>query len=900
MNKRHWNLIKSVVDEALTYSGDERDVYLKTILEEKPAIANEVLEMLSLIEEAEAEHFMQNVKLDGEKLLSELTSDFSLSETKKSYIGKKVGNYNITQLLAVGGMGVVFKASRTDGEFNHEVAVKILKSGFDSDENIHRFRIEREILASLNHPNIGQIYDGGFTNEGLPYLVMELIEGKPIHEYCNEKKLILAERIKIFAQICRAIDFAHKNLVIHRDLKAPNIYVTTNGVVKILDFGIAKLLDSERSQLDLTETLPGQKFWTPYYASPEQVRGDQMTTSTDVYSLGVLLHYLLTDTYPFDLDEKNIHDIEQIILERDPLPPSRAIKESGNIDDIAKSRSANITSLIKPLEAELDAMVLKSLRKDPRYRYNSVSQLIEELERFEAGKPLLAKSDSARYRMNKFMRRNRNILSIAALFLITIVGFSFIYTWNITQERNIAELERNKAEQAVDFLTSLFSAGNPVKAQGEILTAIDLLEIGIERAENLSDQPLLQADMLYAIGSSFRGMVMPDKAAPLLKESLELQRKHLPDDHPDIAFTLNALGSVYWSVDKDLLAEPYLYESLEMRKRLHGDNHPDVFTSLNNYALVLKDLGRLDEAENIYRENLEARKAYYGPIHSKVTYSLNNLAFLLAERGKIDEAEHYYREGLDAVRVLQGEDHSDVAIYLNNLGDLLQKQGKLDEAEEMIRESIRIRESVYGENHSNVSRSLNVLAGVLREKKDFDAAEDAANRSLEILTAIYDEDHTHIANTLAILGDIYQQSGNPEKAEVYLLESLQMRQRLYPNGNIDLAISYNRLGYFYLNTDRPVDAVPHFTNALKMYREISPSAKFTIARVQHNIGRALLETGHYSDSEVHLLNAYNFFAESDNISSSYYRRALQHLIALYRDWDKIEQAKLFENELAAL
>jgi serine/threonine-protein kinase len=892
--------VKEVVDTALTYSGKERDTYLKTVFEEKPDIVDEVKEMLSLIEESQRMHFMESVRSDGEMLISELGSDKAEYSTADSFIGRKIGRYQVTELIDVGGMGMVFKGERADGEFSQQVAIKLLRKGLDTDENIQRFKIEREILSSLNHPNIAQIYDGGITDEGLPYLVMELIDGSPIDVYCNRKNFSVKDRIRLFRQICQTVDYAHKNLVIHRDLKAPNIFVTKSGTIKILDFGIAKLLDRTHPDMDLLETLPGRKIWTPQYASPEQIKGEHVTTSTDVYSLGVLLHFLLTDSYPIDFTDKSIREVEEMILGDDPIPPSRSLLSSSRLTDIALSRSTTSANLIRILKTDLDYLVLKSLRKEPGQRYDSVSRLIEELDRYEDGLPLMAKAESARYRMTKFIKRHRSKLAAALVFVVTITGLSIMYAWNITHERNIAETERSKAEQVADFLTSLFSAGNPVNAQGEMLTAADLLDLGVERIDDLSDQPLVQAEMLYTIGSSFRGMVMPKKAAPILERALNLQREHLPADHPDIAFTLNALGSVHWSVDEDEEAEPYLREALEMRRRLHGSTHPDVFTSLNNYALVLKDLGQLDEAEQIYRENLEARKAYYGPVHSKVTYSLNNLAFLLVERGKLEEAERYYREGLDAVRSIQGDDHSDAAIFLNNLGSLLQRQGKLDEAEVMLRESIRIRERVYGENHGNVARALNGLVNVLKDKQQYDAAEEAALRSLQIVKSAHTEDHNNVATGLEILGQLYWQSSRLDKAEEYLSDALQMRIRLFPEGSPGLARSYNTLGNFYLNTGRPEQAAPYFSEALGMFRNVSPSGLYTIASVQYNLGKALLETKQFPEAESHLLSAYNYYSENDGISSRYKERALQRLISLYHEWEKQDHAIRFEEELAVL
>ncbi len=803
MNPTRWELIKTVVDKALTLSGGERREYVDSACGEYPSISTDIRELIQCVEEADRENFMKEIRSEQKSFLRDLSDSHSEKYWQEEFINREIGAYRITELLGRGGMGTVFKATRVDGEFHQDAAIKLIHSGRETKETARRFRAEKEILAGLQHPNIAYLLDGGVTSDGISYLIMEYVDGVPVDQYCDEQRLRIEERLRLFREICNTVQYAHNKLIVHRDLKADNILVTNEGSIKILDFGIAKMLQPDPYQPSAVMTLPGQKIWTPQYASPEQVRGEPVSVSSDVYALGVLLNKLLTGAYPYSLDGRSLAEIEEIIKHEEPLIPSQVFKLQDKQGEYAYQRNATVDECVKALKGDLDALVSKAIRKEPEYRYQSVKEISDEIDRYFLGIPLLARDGTYRYRTEKFIRRHKaGLATFVSISLIIIVLVS-LFTRKITNERNIAQLERDKLEQVVDFLTGLFEAGDPVASQGANFTATDLLEKGVERAEDLQDQPLLQAEMLSVIGESYRSMNRPDSALPVLKRALEIQRDYYGGDHADIAGTLNALGSVYWSDGMMKDAQPYLNEALNMRRRLYGDIHPDVFTSMNNYALVLLGLGELDEAEKMYLKTLDARRSYYGNNHAKVGVSLNNLAFFLMRRGKFEEAEKYFRETVSLWRNIQGDEHSDVGIALNNLGDLLRKMGRYDEAEQHLRESLEIRKKVYGAGHMKTGYALNNLAMTLKDKQEYEEAMLYGQQSLELFRNFHGADHNNIAIALSIVGLISADMGNIEEAEDYLNQSLSMRLRLYPEDHPEVKTIKGHLANFYNRTQRP-------------------------------------------------------------------------------------------------
>jgi serine/threonine-protein kinase len=454
----------------------------------------------------------------------------------------RLGPYRLLEALQSGGMGTVYAATRDDDQYNRRVAIKVLRAGLADGEAAHRFRFERQILARLEHPHIARLYDGGETSDGRPYLVMELIEGQQLDVYCDRNRLTLEARLGLFRKVCGAVQHAHQSLLVHRDLKPSNILVGADGEPKLLDFGIAKQLEPSASARadDLTRT--GVRVMTPSYASPEQVRGEAITTASDVYSLGVLLYELVSGTGPYPIAGLPLHEIEDAICERPPERPSRAFDPGApNGEEIAHARGLAPRALRRRLQGDLDNIVLMALRKEPHRRYPSAASLAEDVQRHLRDLPVAARPDTVTYRLRKLARRRRETLAAAALLLLLATGFGAHLR---TQSRR-QEAERDKAESALSFLVETFTAANPYENGGEHPTAQDLLDRGAARAATeLANQPRVQAALLDAFGRVNAGLARPALARAQLERALELRRKSYGPGSTEVAETLEHLARV--------------------------------------------------------------------------------------------------------------------------------------------------------------------------------------------------------------------------------------------------------------------------------------------------------------------------------------------------------------------
>ena len=539
-------MVRRLFEQAIELPAGERKPFLKKACENEPKLLETVL---ALLHEDENKH----------SLFQEQALDLITPEEIYSYIDKKIGAYRIIRELGSGGMGVVFLAEREEGDFEQKVAIKLLKRGMDSQEISKRFKSERQMLARLQHPNIARLLDGGLTEDGLPFFTMEYIQGEPIDTYCDKHKLTIKQRLQLFQTVCSAVQYAHRNLLIHRDLKPANILVTEEGEVKLLDFGIAKVISTEENGgiKGLTLTQAGVRLMTPEYASPEQARGDGVNIATDVYSLGIILYELLTGLRPYRFHTTTPSEIERIICDTATEKPSSALhklkvgenrQDDAQVDAeaISASRSTRLERLQKTLSGDLDNICLMSLRKEPDRRYASVEQLRDDVRRHLNGLPVLARSDTFAYRTQKFMYRNKLRVLAAGAVLLLIAGLVGFYTARLSSERTIARLEAQKAKQVSDFLKGLFEVSNPRESGGETITARELLDRGALRLEEeLAEQPAVRAEMMHVIGEVYGTLGLFEKADTLLNRTLDLRRKLYGEKHPDVAKTLSALGVRY-------------------------------------------------------------------------------------------------------------------------------------------------------------------------------------------------------------------------------------------------------------------------------------------------------------------------------------------------------------------
>lgn len=680
----------------------------------------------------------------------------------------KVNNYTILRKIGRGGMGSVYLAERSDKTFTNHVAVKILRRGLDSDDILYRFKIERQILAQLNHPNITHLLDGGLTSDGRPYFVMEYVKGKSITSYCNDHKLTIRERLELFNRICDAIVYAHQNLIIHRDLKPGNIFVTDDGNVKLLDFGIAKLIDNKTGKHGTIHTT-GQKFLTPEYSSPEQIQGRQINTASDTYQLGLVLYKLLTDQNVFTFNDDSLVERERVILEQYPDAPSAAFSNQSEEDklDIAGKRSSTPNKIRSSLKGDLDAIILKCLYKDPDKRFSSVVELKEDILRYLDGLPIHSRGDSFKYKAEKFFKRNKVSTGIAAGFMTILLIFGLIYNHSITEQRNEAQREAMKASQVTSFLIDLFEANDPTITGGEDLTAWELLEYGEERIEILEDQPEVQAQMFDVTGQIYRKIGEFEKSENLLIKALDLRKELFGEQHEETLSNYDKLGLLLSDQGRFSEADSLLRHALEIRNNSPSIEHVHKADTKSNLAYVLRRTGDYDGAEQMYRRSYEIRQQEYGDKHDLTIESLSSLGVTLLNQAEYGEAESIFREVLSLREELLGPIHPDLAMSYNNLGALLLLIGNFEEATEMFRESLDMRTQLFGEIHPKVALTTNNLAIAHGELGNVDQSEAYFHKALETRKTLFGDENVNTAISKFSYSLLLLQSNQPEEALTY-------------------------------------------------------------------------------------------------------------------------------------
>jgi tetratricopeptide (TPR) repeat protein len=820
-----------------------------------------------------------------------------------------IGPYKLLKDLGHGGMGVVYLAARADEQYQKRVAIKVIRAGTDSAEVIRHFRRERQILAGLDHPNIARLLDGGATEDGLPYLVMEYIEGQPLHEYCDSRRLTIVERLKIFQQVCSAVAYAHRNLIVHRDLKPTNILVTAQAVPRLLDFGIAKLLNPEVSGEALTAT--GLAL-TPEYASPEQARGETVTTASDVYSLGVILYGLLTGHRPYRLKSRQPLEVLKAVCEQEPERPSEAVDRAEEptdgartapvtAEEVSRTRESTPEKLRRRLSGDLDNIVLMALRKEPQRRYPSAEALSEDIRRYLEGSPVAARKGTATYRAGKYLRRHAVGVTAAAAFVLLLIGFAVtmaVQTARLARERDAtakqrdtAARERDKAEKVSRFLVDLFKVADPSEAKGNTITAREILDKGAEKiAGELKEQPETKAALMHTMSSVYVALGLYDKALPLAEEALKLRRQSLGSEHPDVAASLNSLANVLSYKGEYAEAEALYREALAMQRKLFGNEHPDVAASLNNLALVLDDKGDYAGAETLHREALVMYRKLLGNEHADVAMSLDNLAKVLDHKGDYSGAEALFRQALAMSRKLLGNEHPNVAASIDNLANVLDDKGDYAGAEALHREALAMYRKLLGNEHADVAMSLDNLAIGLDHKGDYAGAEALSREALVMRRKLLGKEHSDVGVSLSTLGQTLYHQHRLTEAEKAFRESLEIGRRALPPDHPAIADSLVRLGEVLAAEGQAPQAEAMLREGLEIRRKKLPKDHPDIAEAESALGSCLIRLPKLGEAESLLLESYPILRAKRSASAAT-RDARQHLIDLYTAWGKPDKAR---------
>ncbi len=718
MKSGRWRLVSPHLDQVLELSSEERQRYLTDLAGEDPALAAD-LELLLGEERA----------LRDEKYLEHDAQEVFAGVAESHLVGQVFGAYALVEPLGAGGMGSVWLARRNDGHFEGTAAVKILSAALLGAAGVSRFRREGTILARLKHPHIAQLIDAGVSGAGQPYLVLEYVEGEPIDRWCDSRALDVESRIRLFLDVLAAVAHAHSNLVVHRDLKPSNVMVSKEGRVKLLDFGIAKLLEGDDAPTQLTRD--GGRAFTPAFAAPEQVTGEGVTTATDVYALGALLYLLLTGRHPAGGPGASPVDLLRATLETEPDRLSDGIHDP---------------RLRRELRGDLETIVAKALKKRPEERYASVAALAEDLRRYLAEEPILARPDSLAYRTRKLMRRRARSLAAGALALFALAAVVALYGTRLAAERDRVRQEAQKATQVSGFLTDLLSHADPYVAAGHgEPTVRSLLDAGAARArKDLANQPVLQREMLTLLGRIYERRGDYEQALPLLDQAVALGRRTLGPSR-ELAQSLNDLGVARRQMAELDTARAVLEQALAMRREILGEEHPDVAVSHSELGRILFDQGRLDEAEAHYRAALAIRRKVLGPADHETATSMSDLGLLLRQKGDRAGAETLFRETLAVTRTSSGPQHPDVATALSNLALTVNERGDHAAAEAMFREALAIGQASLGREHPKNAQRLANLAWALRLRGRLAEAAATHEEALAISRPALGLDHPAVA-----------------------------------------------------------------------------------------------------------------------------------------------------------
>lgn len=869
MDPQRWQQIEELFRTVVHRPANEREAHLTQVCGGDDELRQEVL---SLLAQDTAEDFLQEP-------IAGVVRSLAIDQ-KDDITGQHAGPYLITRLIGHGGMGAVYEAVRDDDQFRQQVAIKLIKRGMDTDFVRDRFLRERQILASLDHPHIARLFDGGTTADGLPYFVMELVAGEPITTYCRRHTLSLNKKLQLFRDVCSAVQHAHQKLVVHRDLKPSNILVTAEGTPKLLDFGIAKLLAPDPQESNTaTETLV--RMMTPDYASPEQVRGGTITTATDVYSLGVVLYELLTAQRPFQFDTYSPAEIEHIICHTESPRPSEA----------ARQQTDAPTKLARQLEGDLDNIVLMALRKEPARRYQSVEQFSEDIRRYLEGLPVLARKDTFAYRASKFVRRHK--AGVAILILLTTLALTMTFqTFRISQERDRANQSAITAETMTQSLISLFEFADPGKTQGNAITARELLDQGAERVvRDLNDQPLVQARLMDTLGGLYQRIGVYDRAQTLLESALNLRRQTPNADPLDVAASLNHLAELLKQRGDFASSERLHRESLAIRTRFLPADHLDLATSLNDLGTLLVDRNNLGEAEPMLLRSLEIRRKLLGEEHLEIVKSLTSLGRLNSEKGKFADAAALYRQSLDLRRKLVGSEHPDMAISLNNLAAMLEELQDYGGAEVLYREALALRRKALGEEHPDYAVSLANLASVLQYKRQFEESEQLYRQTIALRRKLFGESHPRLATSINNLGILLSEKGDLDGAISLLRQSLAMRRELLGENHPEVGTSTHNLALLLYEKNQFEEAESLFRQALAIYaRSIKPD-HWLVHRCRRNLGACLIKLKRFGEAEEHLLAAHSGLQQTHGEQHELTRKAVSRLIELYEVWGKPAQAQ---------
>jgi serine/threonine-protein kinase len=891
MDSTRWERIQSLFHEVADLPEAEQRAFLTTACGNDTGLMAEVLALVD--EDARGTSLLdQDLAHVAHQVLDEA------GPTSLPF--KEFGPYRIKEARGEGGMGVVYLAERID--LGSLVAIKILRDAWLSPARRERFTSEQRTLAQLNHPSIARLYDADTLADGTPWFVMEYVEGIPLTEYCDKNGCSIEQRLRLFRAVCEAVQYAHQHAVIHRDLKPSNILVKPDGTVRLLDFGIAKQLDSleaSAGQAGLKQngndhTMTGLRLMTPAYAAPEQIRGERVGSHTDVYSLGVILYELLAGELPFDLSNRTPGEAEAMIVGQEPEKPSAVVQQTKE----ARGTDRNIPSASKRAGADLDVLCLTAMHKDVQRRYRSVEALIRDIDHYLNGEPLEARPDTLRYRLGKFVRRNRRAVSAAALVVTLVLGLVIFFTVRLAIARNAALAEAARTERIQRFMMNLFQGGDESVGPGDSMRVVTLLDRGVQEAQSLNGDPEVQAELYQTLGTIYEQLGKFDQADTLLQSALERRKSLFGRDSAEVAENLVALGQLRSDQARYGEAEPRIRQGLGIGKRRLPPSHPSVGKAMYALGEVLVNEGKYDQGIQILDQAVSIQSAPGGAT-ADLAASLTELANAHFYSGQLDISNSLNQRVVVMDRKLYGERHPNVAEDLINLGAIQSEWGHYVETERYYRQALDIIQGFFGKDHPETADVMTLLGRALNAQGRFNEAADVLRDALGVLERSYGKVHPRVASAVGELGKVALQQGKLDEAEADFRRQADIYRSVYKGKHFYIGSALANLGGVYMERKQFVRAERSFRDALQIYAETIPADHQNVGIARIRLGRSLIPQHRYADAEVESLAGYSILTKQTNPPANWLQKARQDLVEEYDALHQSERAARFRAELNA-
>jgi len=870
MNAARWEQIQALFHEVADLPDPAQRASLEAQCAEDPTLMTEVLSLLE--QDGRGDSLLDR---DAAHVAAEVLDE----GIPPALLDQTFGPYRLKEALGQGGMGVVYLAERED--LGSVAAIKILRDAWLSPDRRERFASEQRTLAQLNHPAIARLYDADTLPDGTPWFVMEYVEGVPLTEFCEHHASSILERLRLFRAVCEAVEHAHRHLIVHRDLKPSNILVKPDGSVKLLDFGIAKQLDSLEGPVDRTRT--GLRLMTPAYAAPEQILGDPVGIHTDIYTLGVVLYELLTGRLPFDLSNRTPGEAETAIIKQGRERPSAAAKEK---------------SISRRAWADLDVLCLTAMHIEPQRRYRTVEALIRDIDHYLTGEPLEARPDTFGYRLGKYVRRNWRPVSAATASFIVVVGLVVFYTVRLATARNAAVAEAARTQRIQHFMLNLFQGGEEAVGPADSLRVVTLVDRGVRDAQSLDGEPAVQAELYETLGSIYQKLGKLDRADSLLRAALDQRRSLFGSDDAEVAKSLVALGRLRVDQAEYQEAERLIREGLAISQRHRRPGDPAIASATVALGQVLEESGKYDEGIKVLEQAVRLRGMAPAQPTTELAASLRELANTHFYAGHLAVADSLDRLVLALTRKLNGERHPLVAEDLINLGAVQHEWGHYQEAERYYRQALDITQAFYGPSHYKTAAGLTVLGRALIFQKRYDDAMPLFQRALAIRERVFGKVHPQVASTLNEMGGIALAREKFGEAEALASRVLAIYRTVYSGKHNLVGTALANLASVYMAQHQYARAEPVLREAIGVFTETQGAAHLNTGIARIKLGRTLLRQRRYAEAARETLAGYQILTKQTDPGVSWLVAARKDLVAAYDSLGQPEKAAQFRAELA--